>query len=68
MARAKKETKTVEKKESNNTVTNKMFAMNDEGFRTACERENVTITSRQAFKWRRGRGVTYKRAILHLEV
>ena len=38
-------------------VTNEQFAKTDEHFQTACEKAGVEPTSRQASKWRNGKGI-----------
>lgn len=40
--------------------TNKWFALTDEVFRRACELAKLPATSRQASKYRAGRGTAYK--------
>ena len=40
-----------------------MFAGTDKSFAACCERANVQATTRQASKFRRGKGAAYKRAI-----
>ena len=41
-------------------VTNKMFAAQDQGFRAKCDEAGVQPTSRQASKYRNGKGTAFK--------
>jgi hypothetical protein len=41
-------------------VTNKEFAKNDDFFNKACEKAGVKPTSRQASKFRLGKGMAFK--------
>jgi hypothetical protein len=42
------------------TLTNKQFATRDETFRVACGMAGVPVTTRQASKYRNGRGLAWK--------
>ena len=40
--------------------TNTFFAKNDEAFMKACKTVNIPATTRQAGKFRKGKGLAYK--------
>ena len=42
------------------SIPNKVFALKDQGFKDACERAGVQPTSRQASKYRNGKGSAFK--------
>jgi len=48
------------KKEVKEVVTNKAFSENDENFKRACEAVGVASTTRQASKFRMGKGSAFK--------
>ncbi len=41
-------------------MTNQEFAKTDSDFKAACNLAGTAATSRQASKWRMGRGIAYK--------
>ena len=49
-------------------MDNKEFAEKDTAFRKCCEKAGVEPTTRQALKWRMGKGKAYKVAILKQKI
>jgi hypothetical protein len=49
-----------EKKKEVKRVTNKMFSTEDGFFKKACEVAGIKVTTRQASKFRLGKGLAYK--------
>ena len=49
-----------QKKEKAVVVTNKMFSLENEVFKKACEGAGTPATTRQASKYRLGKGLAYQ--------
>ena len=50
-----------QKKEKAVVVTNKMFSLENEVFKKACEGAGTPATTRQASKYRLGKGLAYQK-------
>jgi hypothetical protein len=52
------------KKKDSNIVSNRRVADQDVSLCYACKKLNIPVTKRQASKWRRGKGIAYKKVVL----